>query len=79
MKVNGINNINYSKLNNVNNNHKQYATRPVFKQNMNIAHQAIVDQFIESADEKKSAQNPFLLLKDILFSSETSRKAKELK
>ncbi len=79
MKVNGINTFNYSNINTVNNNHKQYATRPVFKQNASVAHQAIVDQFIESADEKKQAKNPLYLLKDILFSTETTRRAKELK
>ncbi|MBS4759842.1 MAG: hypothetical protein KHX03_03995 [Clostridium sp.] len=51
----------------------------MFKQNASVAHQAIVDQFIESADEKKQAKNPLYLLKDILFSTETTRRAKELK
>lgn len=80
MKVNGINTFNYS---NINNNHKQYATRPVFKQDMaSVAQRAIVDQFIESANDKKNSKNPLVskisFLKDVLFSDATSRRAKEL-
>lgn len=81
MKVNGINTFNYS---NINNNSKQYASRPVFKQNQSssIAQRAIVDQFIESADDKKNSKNPLVsklsYLKEVLFTSETSRRAREL-
>ncbi len=77
MKVNSINTFNYSNTNKVNNN-RQYASRPVFKQNMNVAHQAIVDQFIESAKDEKS-QNGLSLLKRIFTSPENKRKAEELK
>ena len=80
MKVNGINTFNYSKINN---NHKQYASRPVFKQDMaTITQQAIVDQFIESANDQKYNKNPLAsklsFLKDVLFSDSTTKKAKEL-
>lgn len=80
MKVHGINN-NYT---NINNNQKQYASRPVFKQSQSagIAQRAIVDQFIEAAADKKNSQNPLVsklsFLKDVLFSAETTRRAKEL-
>ncbi len=79
MKVNGINTFNYSNINN----NKQYATRPVFKQDMaSFTQRAIVDQFIESADDQKNSKNPLVskisFLRDVLFSSETTRKAKEL-
>ena len=82
MKVNGINTFNYSNINNTNNN-KQYATRPVFKQNLNdVAQRAIVDQFIESANDKNNIKNPLIsklsFLKDVLFSDATTRRSKEL-
>lgn len=79
MKVNGLNTFNCSNINN-----KQYATRPVFKQNQyaSVAQRAIVDQFIESADDKKNSKNPLVsklsYLRDVLFSCETTKKAKEL-
>lgn len=80
MKVQGINN-NYTYINN---NQKQYASRPVFKQSKttSIAQKAIVDQFIEAATDKKNSQNPLVsklsYLKDVLFSAETTRRAREL-
>ena len=81
MKVNGIHTFNCS---NTNNNHKQYATRPVFKQDQfaSVAQRAIVDQFIEAADDKKNSKNPLVsklsYLRDVLFSCDTTKKAKEL-
>ena len=80
MKVNGINTFNYSKINN---NHKQYASRPVFKQDLaTVTQRAIVDEFIESANDKKNSKNPLVskisFLKDVLFSDSTTAKAKEL-
>ncbi len=80
MKVNGLNTFNYS---NINNNHKQYATRPVFKQDLaTVTQRAIVDEFIESANDRKNSKNPLVskisFLKDVLFSDSTTAKAKEL-
>ena len=47
-----------------------------------IAQKAIVDQFIEAATDKKNSQNPLVsklsYLKDVLFSAETTRRAREL-
>lgn len=80
MKVNGINTFNYSNIDN----NKKYTTRPVFKQDQyaSVAQRAIVDQFIESADDEKNSKNPLAskltFLKDVLFSKETTRKAKQL-
>ena len=82
MKVNAITNtFNYSKINN--NEKKQYASRPVFKQEISsITQRAIVDQFIESANDKKYSKSPLVskinFLKDVLFSDVTTRRAKEL-
>lgn len=81
MRVNSINTYNYS---NINNNHKQYATRPVFKQSQNtdVVPTAILDTFIESADTKKdksSLLSKINFLKDVLFSDETTKKAQQLK
>ena len=80
MKVNEIT-FNYS-INN--NNNKKYASRPVFKQGecASIAQKAIVDQFIESNNNKKNNKNilanKLSCLKDVLFSSETTRRVKQL-
>ena len=82
MKVNAITNtFNYSKINN--NEKKQYASKPVFKQEISsITQRAIVDQFIESANDKKYSKSPLVskinFLKDVLFSDVTTRRAKEL-
>ena len=80
MKVNGITNtFNYSNINN----NKQYASRPVFKQEISsITQRAVVDQFIESANDKKYSKSPLVskisYLKDVLFSDMTTRKVKSL-
>ncbi len=78
MKVNGISSYDYSNVN-----RKQYYSRPVFKQDIsNIAQRAVIDQFIESANDQKYNKNPLAsklsFLRDVLFSDTTTRKAKEL-
>lgn len=81
MKVNALTTFNSS---NINNNNKQYASKPVFKQDQfaGIAQRAIVDQFIESANSQKNSKNQLVnrlnYLKEVLFSGETTRRAKEL-
>lgn len=83
MKVNSIQTYSSSNINN-NNNNKQYASRPVFKQDnfAGVAQRAIVDQFIESTGSQKSGKNQIIdtltYLKDVLFSSENSRRTREL-
>ena len=80
MKVNAINTFSSSNINN----RKQYVTRPVFKQDQfaGVTQRAIVDQFIESANTQKSNKSQFVnglnYLKEVLFSGETSMRAKEL-
>lgn len=81
MKVNAINTFNYS--NRINNN-KQYATRPVFKQNQTagVVPTAIMDTFREAANDKKNKNllsGKLSYLKEILFSDENTKKAQELK
>ena len=79
MKVNEIT-FNYTNTNN----NKKYASRPVFKQDQCacIAQKAIVDQFIESNSNKKNNKNvlanKLTYLKDVLFSTETNRRVKQL-
>jgi len=81
MKVNSINSYNYQNINKTN---KQYATRPVFKQTYseNAISTAILETLVESANDRKS-QNTFMskisYFKEVLFSEETTRKAKLLK
>lgn len=76
MKVNSINTYSYQ-------NNKQYATKPVFKQTQadNVIPTAIIETLIESANDKKN-KNLFMskinYFKDVLFSAETTRKAKQL-
>lgn len=80
MKVNALTTFNSSNINN----NKQYASKPVFKQDQfaGIAQRAIVDQFIESANSQKNSKNQLVnrlnYLKEVLFSGETTRRAKEL-
>ena len=81
MKVNSINTYSYQNINRAD---KQYATRPVFKQAQqeNVIPTAIIETLVESANDKKN-RNLFMskinYFKEILFSAETSRKAKQLK
>lgn len=79
MKVNSINN-NYS-YQNINKFKKQYATRPVFKGQEETIPTAIIETLVESANDKKNT-NSFMskinYFRDVLFSDETSRKAKQL-
>lgn len=81
MKINSINTYSYS---NINNNHKQYATRPVFKQSQtdSVVSPAILEAFVESANDKKNKNNfmsKINFFKDVLFSDETTRHAQQLK
>lgn len=82
MKVNSINTYSYQNINRTN---KQYATRPVFKQAQvtkdNIIPTAIIETLVESANDKNPASfmSKINYFKEILFSAETSRKAKQLK
>lgn len=83
MKVNATS-FNYS----INNKAKQYTTKPMFKNNSaSIAQIAIVDQFIESSNRAKdvatsnplvSTMNKLSYLKEVLFSHENTKKAKDL-
>ena len=80
MKVNSINTYSYQNVNKIN---KQYATRPVFKQAPadNVIPTAIIETLVESANDKKN-KNLFMskinYFRDVLFSDETTRKAKQL-
>ena len=80
MKVNSINTYSYQNINKTN---KQYATRPVFKQSQqeNVIPTAIIETLVESANDKKN-KNLFMskinYFRDVLFSDETTRKAKQL-
>ena len=80
MKVNSINTYSYQNINKTN---KQYATRPVFKQSQqeNVIPTAIIETLVESANDKKN-RNLFMskinYFRDVLFSDETTRKAKQL-
>lgn len=84
MKVNSINTFSYSNINKSQNNNKQYASKPVFKQSQStgVVPTAILDTFIESANDKKD-KNHFMskvnFLKDVLFSKATTEKAEILK
>ncbi len=80
MKVNSINTYSYQNINRAD---KQYATRPVFKQAQqeNVIPTAIIETLVESANDKKN-RNLFMskinYFRDVLFSDETTRKAKQL-
>ena len=80
MKINSINTYSYQNINKIN---KQYASRPVFKQAQtdNLVPTAIIESLVESANDKKN-KNLFMskinYFKDVLFSDETTRKAKQL-
>ncbi len=79
MKVNSINSYNYQ---NINKFKKQYATRPVFKgEQEGVIPTAIIETLVESANDKKNT-NSFMTkinyFRDVLFSEETTRKAKQL-
>ena len=77
MKVNSISN-NYQNIN------KQYATKPVFKgiQSEGVIPTAIIETLVESANDRRNP-NAFMskinYFKEVLFSEETTRKAKLLK
>ena len=80
MKVNSISN-NYQ---NINKSNKQYATKPVFKQlpSQGVIPVAIMETLVEAANDRKNP-NAFMskinYFKEVLFSEETTRKAKLLK
>ena len=80
MKVNSISN-NYQNINNTN---KLYATKPVFKQaqSTGVIPVAIMETLVEAANDRRS-QNAFMskinYFREVLFSEETTRKAKLLK
>ena len=80
MKVNSINTYSYQNINRAD---KQYATRTVFKQAQqeNVIPTAIIETLVESANDKKN-RNLFMskinYFRDVLFSDETTRKAKQL-
>ncbi len=82
MKINSINTYSYQNINKTN---KQYVTRPVFKQAQaksdNAIPTAIIETLVESANDKNPASfmSKINYFKEILFSAETSRKAKQLK
>lgn len=82
MKVNSINSYNYQNINKTN---KQYATRPVFKQahTDSVISTAILETLVESANDNRKSSNTFMskinYFKEVLFSEETTRKAKLLK
>ena len=81
MKINSINTNSYS---NIKNNHKLYATRPVFKQSQtdSVVSPAILEAFVESSNDKKNKNNfvsKINFLKDVLFSDENTRHAQQLK
>lgn len=82
MKVNSINSYNYQNINKTN---KQYVTRPVFKQTHtdSVISTAILETLVESANDNKRSSNTFMskinYFKEVLFSEETTRKAKLLK
>ena len=79
MKVNSINGYNYQ---NINKFKKQYTTRPVFKgQQEGTIPTAIIETLVESANDKKntsSFMSKINYFRDVLFSEETTRKAKQL-
>ncbi len=82
MRINSINTYSYSNINKTN---KQYASRPVFKQQQqmdSVIPTAIVETLVEAANDKKN-RNSFMskinFFKDVLTSQETARKAQQLK